>query len=96
MSACKLCFQDGRGDLTHTSAIAVTSLDVRFNAVQVGDVVEGTVTVIKRYGAFVNLGAGLVSLLHTSQISRYRISSVEQVLEVSQRLKVSSLIWTAC
>ena len=73
----------------------MTSLDARFNAVQVGDVVEGTVATIQPYGAFVNLGAELNGLLHISQISHDRISSVEQVLEIVQKLKVSSLVWTA-
>ena len=71
---------------------------------QVGDVVEGTVATIQPYGAFVNLGADLNGLLHISQISHDRISSVEQVLEVGQKLKVSLLIspsvsttiWQAC
>ena len=85
-----------KGILTRSSAIALTSLDARFNAVQVGDVVEGTVATIQPYGAFVNLGGELNGLLHISQISHDRISSVEQVLEIGQKLKVSSLIWIAC
>ena len=44
---------------------------------------------IQPYGAFVNLGSDLNGLLHISQISHDRISSVEQVLEVGQKLKVS-------
>ena len=43
---------------------------------------------IQPYGAFVNLGSDLNGLLHISQISHDRISSVEQVLEVGQKLKV--------
>ncbi|CAL5228279.1 g11383 [Coccomyxa viridis] len=57
----------------------------------VGDVVEGTVATIQPYGAFVNLGSDLNGLLHISQISHDRISSVEQVLEVGQKLKVMIL-----
>ena len=57
---------------------------------QVGDVVEGTVATIQPYGAFVNIGPELNGLLHISQISHDRISSVEQVLEIGQKLKVRS------
>ena len=64
-------------------------MTVQHVAVQVGDVVEGTVATIQPYGAFVNLGSDLNGLLHISQISHDRISSVEQVLEVGQKLKVS-------
>lgn len=64
------------------------TLTVRCRDVQVGDVVEGTVATIQPYGAFVTLGADLNGLLHISQISHDRISSVEQVLEIGQKLKV--------
>ena len=47
---------------------------------------------IQPYGAFVNLGSDLNGLLHISQISHDRISSVEQVLEVGQKLKVRTFL----
>ena len=50
--------------------------------------VEGTVATIQPYGAFVNIGPELNGLLHISQISHDRISAVEQVLEIGQKLKV--------
>ena len=59
------------------------------DASQVGDVVEGTVATIQPYGAFVALTDNLNGLLHISQISHDRISSVEQVLSPGQKLKVS-------
>ena len=52
--------------------------------------VEGTVATIQPYGAFVNIGPDLNGLLHISQISHDRISAVEQVLEIGQKLKVCS------
>lgn len=58
---------------------------------QVGEVVEGTVTTLQPYGAFVTLGEDNVNgLLHISQISHDRISSVEQVLKVGQKVKVGT------
>ncbi|BDA46701.1 30S ribosomal protein S1, chloroplastic [Coccomyxa sp. Obi] len=59
---------------------------------QVGEVVEGTVATLQPYGAFVTLGDDNVNgLLHISQISHDRISSVEQVLKVGQKVKVMIL-----
>lgn len=55
---------------------------------QVGDVVEGTVVTIQVYGAFVDLGNGLNGLLHVSQISHDRVSNVDSILKVGDRLKV--------
>lgn len=46
---------------------------------------------IQPYGAFVSLDQDLNGLLHISQISHDRISSVEQVLQVGQKLKVRVL-----
>ena len=49
---------------------------------------EGTVASLQPYGAFVALGENLNGLLHISQISHDRVSSVEQVLQLGQKLKV--------
>jgi len=54
---------------------------------KVGDVVVGTVTALKPYGAFVNLG-GVNGLLHISQISHDHVTSVKDVMDVGQKLKV--------
>lgn len=54
---------------------------------KVGDIVVGTVTALKPYGAFVNLG-GVNGLLHISQISHDHVASVKDVMDVGQKLKV--------
>jgi len=54
---------------------------------KVGDVVVGTVTALKPYGAFINLG-GVNGLLHISQISHDHVTSVQDVMDVGQKLKV--------
>lgn len=46
---------------------------------------------IQVYGAFVDLGNGMNGLLHVSQISHDRVSNVESVLKVGDRLKVQAL-----
>ncbi|EFJ25818.1 hypothetical protein SELMODRAFT_271018 [Selaginella moellendorffii] len=56
----------------------------------IGSVVVGTVQTIKPYGAFIDLG-GLTGLLHVSQISHDRITTVENVLSPGDKLKVMVL-----
>lgn len=56
----------------------------------VGDVVLGTVQSIKPYGAFVDIG-GSSGLLHISQISHDRITTVETVLREGDQIKVMVL-----
>ena len=52
-----------------------------------GTVVEGTVETIMPYGAFINIGNGISGLIHISQISQKRISSVHEVLKEGQKVK---------
>ncbi len=55
--------------------------------IEEGAVLEGTVVKIMPYGAFVDLG-GVEGLLHISDISWKRISSVDAVLKVGQKIEV--------
>ncbi|MDY7093364.1 MAG: S1 RNA-binding domain-containing protein [Acidobacteriota bacterium] len=57
---------------------------------EVGKIVEGTVTSLTNYGAFIDLG-GLEGLLHVSEISHQRVAHPEQVLEVGQPVRVEIL-----
>ena len=59
-------------------------------ALQVGDVVKGTVQSVKPYGAFLEIGQGVNGLLHISQISEDRVTNVDEVLSVGDELKVPS------
>ncbi|KAF5828757.1 hypothetical protein DUNSADRAFT_17119 [Dunaliella salina] len=54
---------------------------------QPGDLVQGVVSLIKPYGAFVDLGE-ITGLLHISQISHERIVGVDQILQEGDQLKV--------
>ncbi|MEM7480990.1 MAG: S1 RNA-binding domain-containing protein [Acidobacteriota bacterium] len=56
----------------------------------VGAILEGTVTSLTSYGAFVDLG-GLEGLLHVSQISHRRLEHPQEELSVGQRLEVEIL-----
>ena len=57
----------------------------------IGSVVVGTVQSVKPYGAFIDIG-GVSGLLHISQISHDRLTTVETVLTVGDKLKVTSSV----
>ena len=56
--------------------------------VEVGEIVEGTVTRIMPFGAFIEVPGGKEGLLHISKISKERIEKVEDVLKVGDVVKV--------
>jgi len=53
---------------------------------KIGDVVEGTVTKVTSFGAFVELKDGIDGLVHISQISEERIDKVKDVLKPEQKV----------
>lgn len=61
-----------------------------------GMTVEGTITSIKKFGAFIDIG-GIEGLIPISEISWGRIEDIETVLSVGQRVEVaiSTLDWTS-
>jgi S1 RNA binding domain len=77
----------------HSCSIAHALME--FDALQVGDVVVGTVQSVKPYGAFVDIG-GVNGLLHISQISEDRVTNVEAVLSEGDKLKVRRLHINGC
>ncbi|KAF8068441.1 PU1 [Scenedesmus sp. PABB004] len=66
------------------------SSDAEMQNFNVGDVVTGVVHSVKVYGAFLDIG-GAMGLLHISQITHERLTTVEQVLQVGDKLKVMIL-----
>jgi len=58
------------------------------NDVATGDIVEGIVTNIRPYGAFVEIGGGVVGLLHIEDMSISRIKSPEERFKVGEHIKV--------
>ncbi len=53
-----------------------------------GDIIEGVVTRIEKYGAFVKILPNKEGLLHISQISNNRITNISDVLHIGDRIKV--------
>jgi small subunit ribosomal protein S1 len=60
----------------------------RWQELQVGQVVEGTVTSVHDYGAFVEIG-GVEGLLHVSEISFQKTQSAQEALRSGQKLNVA-------
>jgi S1 RNA binding domain protein len=57
----------------------------------VGQTVEGTVTGITHFGAFVNLDAGQTGLIHISEIAYVYVRDVRDHLKLNERVRVTVL-----
>lgn len=55
---------------------------------QSGQVVEGTVTGLRKYGVFLEITGGYAGLLHISQISYDRVTDLEKLFSIGQKAKV--------
>jgi 4-hydroxy-3-methylbut-2-enyl diphosphate reductase len=58
------------------------------STVPVGSIVEGTVTKTKKYGAFLQVMAGIEGLLHISELSWDHVDKTEDVLKVGEEVQV--------
>ena len=58
------------------------------NSYNVGEIVDGTVSGIAKFGAFVDLSNGKRGLVHISQISENYVKEVRDYLEIGQNVKV--------
>lgn len=57
----------------------------------IGSEIEGKITGITNYGAFVDLGEGDVGLVHISQVSDQYVTDINQFLKVGDLVKVKVL-----
>lgn len=58
------------------------------NQIQVGQVYDGVVKNIEKYGAFVEIYPGVEGLLHISELDHVRVAKVEKVLNSGDSVKV--------
>ena len=58
---------------------------------KVGEIVEGTVKSLTKFGAFVALDANTTGLVHISQICERRINKPSEVLKEGQHVKAKLL-----
>ena len=59
--------------------------------IRVGDLVDGTVTRLEPFGAFVDLGAGVEGLIHISELSWQRITHPSDVVQPTLAVRVKVL-----
>src|SRR3954471_5657318 len=76
-----------RALLEEERAVQATELRKRL---EVGGQIEGTVTSVRDFGAFVDLG-GLEGLVHVSELSHARVPHAQDVVKPGQRVKVQVL-----
>jgi small subunit ribosomal protein S1 len=60
----------------------------RLNTLAVGTQLTGTVVNLKPYGAFVDIGAGLVGLLHVSRIAWQHVAHPQDLFSVGETMEV--------
>ena len=70
---------------------AINRIENIVREIEVGEYYDGVVTKIMPFGAFVDLGGGKEGLLHISKISKERVTKVEDVLAVGDRVIVKVL-----
>ena len=59
--------------------------------IKVGDVLDGRITRIKKFGAFVELPGGTTGLIHISEISSTYVDDISKFLQIGQIVKVKVL-----
>lgn len=58
---------------------------------EVGSIIEGKVTGITKFGAFVDLGDGAVGMVHISEVSQSYVNDISEHLQEGQTVKVKVL-----
>lgn len=78
-------FVTGKGDAPEEAKKIIEELVFEYT---VGDLVEGVVTKVADFGAFVRLNSQNEGMVHISEIAPFRIEKVEGVLSVGQKVPV--------
>jgi general stress protein 13 len=55
---------------------------------KIGDIIEGTVTGIQPYGAFVSLDEETQGLIHVSEIQSGFTKNIQEVLTIGEKIKI--------
>ena len=61
---------------------------------EVGSILDGKVTGITTFGAFVSLPGGKSGLVHISEVANAFVRDVHEFLTEGQEVKVKVLIWS--
>ncbi len=57
-------------------------------SIEIGSEVDGKITGITKYGAFIDLGEGKTGLVHISQVSDSYVTDINQHLKIGETVKV--------
>ncbi len=83
---------DGRVVIYHQDKEAIekakSMIEAIVKVVEVGEIYEGTVVRIEKFGAFVNLFGNTDGLLHVSKIAWERVEKVEDKLNIGDKIRV--------
>lgn len=60
-------------------------------SVEVGQIVEGTVSGITNFGAFIELGEGKTGMVHISEIADAYVKDINAYLKINEKVKVKVL-----
>ena len=63
-------------------------IELLVKEVKVGEVYEGTVKRIEKFGAFVEVLPGKDGLVHISELEHRRVNNVEDVLKLGEKTQV--------
>ena len=84
--------QDGRVTIMHTELApidkAIKRIEDIVRVAKVGEIYEGKVVRIEKFGCFVELWKGTDGLCHISKLAHERVNRVEDVVKFGQKLKV--------
>ncbi len=84
--------QDGRVTIMHTEIPpierALKQIEDIVRVAKVGEIYEGKVVRIEKFGAFIELWPGTDGLCHISKLAHERVGKVEDVLKMGQTVKV--------
>ena len=84
--------QEGRVSIASTDAAMIQRakeiIEDLTREIEVGQVYEGTVRRIEKFGAFVEIAKGKDGLVHISELAHERVAKVEDVLAIGDKVKV--------
>lgn len=78
-------FVTGKADAPEKAAAIIRDMTRVFKP---GDVIEGPVTRLMNFGAFVKLSGKTEGLVHISEIAPFRLATVEEAMQIGEMVKV--------
>ncbi len=87
--------QDGRVIIMHEDSAAINKamamIEDIIRDVEVGEVYQGVVKRVEKFGAFVEIWPGQEGLVHISKLDHSRVEKVEDVVKVGDKIEVKAI-----